>query len=292
MTPVAAKTTFVTLRDVVALTKPRITLMVVLTTATGMFVAPAALPWPQVVLMLLATATVVSAANSLNCYLERDSDRLMERTRLRPLPDRRLDPNIALALGVVLGAVSVGSLYVSINGLTAVLGGVALLSYVLLYTPMKPHSSAALLVGAVPGALPPLMGWTAATGRLDLGGLVLFAVLFFWQIPHFIAIAIVRRDDYARAGLRTLPADKGLPTALRHAFGYAVILVPISLVLYPVGAAGLLYLIAALAAGVWQAVVAFRALRSEDVDRAARRIFGASLVYLPVVQAALILDAL
>src|SRR5688572_25744505 len=189
---------FGTVRDLVSLTKPRITLLVVITTAGGLWLAPGALsPW-TVAVTLLATAIVVASANALNCWMERDSDRLMARTRNRPLPAGRLDARVALVFGVALGVASVPLFTFLVNPLTGLLAAIALVSYVWVYTPLKQKSWTALLVGAVPGALPPLMGWTAATGKLELPGLVLFAVLFVWQIPHFIAIALFRQDDYER----------------------------------------------------------------------------------------------
>src|SRR5438552_13144667 len=134
-------------------------------------------------------------------YLERDTDALMARTMNRPLPAQRLEPMLALKLGVALAAVSVPLLTFAVGALPGLLASIALVSYVLLYTPMKRHSAAALLVGALPGAIPPLIGWTAATGRLDLPGVLLFAVMFLWQVPHFLAITLFRKDEYARAGL-------------------------------------------------------------------------------------------
>ncbi len=220
------------LRDVIALTKPRITWMVVITAAGGMWLAPEAIGLTRALLMLTTTAAVVGAANALNCWLERDSDRLMARTMNRPLPDGRLEPKIALWLGVALGLTSVPVLTFGVNALTGLLGAIALVSYVAIYTPMKRASSVALLVGAVPGALPPLMGWTAATGSLDAPGLALFAILFFWQIPHFIAIALFRQEDYDRAGLKTLPSELGAEVAKLQAVVYTGLLVVSSLLLY------------------------------------------------------------
>lgn len=280
-----------TLRDVVALTKPRITLMVVITAAGGMWLAPEAVSGRVIALMLATTAMVVAAANSLNCYLERDSDRFMERTRLRPLPDGRLDPRVALVVGVVLGLVSVPALTFAVNPLTGLLGAIALVSYVAVYTPMKPVSSIALLIGAVPGALPPLMGWTAATGSLDAPGIVLFAIMFVWQIPHFIAISIFRQEEYERAGLKVLPSVRGVPYAKLQSALYAALLVPISLLLYPLRVTGPFYLATAVVLGVAFAGTAIYGLREDAGREWARKLFIVSLVYLTVLFGAIVLDA-
>src|SRR5438552_3753678 len=187
--------------DLLALAKPRITALVVFTTASGLWLAPRGVPARTVVFTLVGTVLIVAAANVLNMYLERDSDALMKRTMNRPLPAGRMDPQLALRFGLALAAVSVPLLTFAVGPLPGLLASVALVSYVLLYTPLKRYTAAALLVGAVPGAIPPLIGWTAATERLDLPGVLLFAVMFLWQVPHFLAITLFRREEYARAGL-------------------------------------------------------------------------------------------
>ena len=280
-----------TLRDVVALTKPRITLMVLITAAGGMWLAPDALPLGTALIMLITTATVVASANALNCWLERDSDRLMKRTMYRPLPDGRLQPTIALWLGVTLGVISVPLLTFAVNALTGLLGAVALISYVAIYTPMKRTSSTALLVGSVPGALPPLMGWTAATGSLDAPGLALFAILFFWQVPHFLAIAVYRQVDYDRAGLKTLPSERGLAATKGQAIAYTGLLVVSSLLLYVFRVAGPLYLVSAIVLGALFLGAALAPTKPNE-NRWARRLFIVSLVYLTLLFAVLSVDAL
>src|SRR5690606_12849555 len=184
-----------TLRDLIALTKPRITLMVVITAAGGAYLSPARLEPFRMAILLLTMSMIVGGANALNCYLERDSDRFMARTASRPLPSGRLAPSWGLVVGLGLGLSSLPLPAYFVNGLTAVLDAVALVSYVAIYTPMKQASPTALLVGAVPGALPPLMGWTGATGSLDAPGFVLFGILFLWQIPHFLAISVFRQEE-------------------------------------------------------------------------------------------------
>jgi protoheme IX farnesyltransferase len=278
-------------RDVISLAKPRVTALVLCTTAGGLYLAPDAVATPLVLLTLLATAMTVGAANTLNCYLERDVDGLMERTRNRPLPAGRLDPRLALAVGLALAVVSVPLLTIFVNPLTGLLGAVALVTYVLVYTPLKLRSPIALLVGAVPGAIPPLMGWTAVTGSLDLPGLALFAVLFLWQVPHFLAIALYRKEDYLIAGLRTLPVVRGDRAARVHLALWALALVPTTLSLVPLGVAGRLYLIAASLLGAAFIGACLWGLRRDPGRAWARRVFLASIAYLALLFAALMIDA-
>ncbi|MEZ4468518.1 MAG: protoheme IX farnesyltransferase [bacterium] len=170
-------------RDLLALAKPSVTMLVVITTAGGLWLAPGSLSWAALFATLAGTVLVVAAANTLNCWWERESDKHMARTKGRPLPAGRMRPATALALGIGLSLVSVPLLTALVNPLTGMLAAIALFSYVLVYTPMKQHSPHAVIVGAIPGAMPPLMGWTAVTGQIDLAGLILFGVLFIWQIP-------------------------------------------------------------------------------------------------------------
>jgi protoheme IX farnesyltransferase len=216
----------------------------------------------------------------------------MTRTRGRPLPAGRLAPNVALLFGLALAAISIPLLTWGVNRLTGLLAAIALVSYVAVYTPMKQKSPAALLVGSVPGALPPLIGWTAVTGRLEWAGIALFGVLFFWQLPHFIAIAIFREDEYTRAGIKVLPAVRGLRTAKVHALIHAVLLLAVSLVLVPLKVAGTAYLVMALVLGMGMLIVTLRGLSPAAGHRWARQVFAASLVYLPLLFAALALDAI
>jgi len=279
------------LREYAALTKPRITLMVLLTAAGGMWLAPGA-PTPLATAIALGSlALVVGAANALNCWLERDVDRLMRRTADRPLPAQRLAPRPALLFGAALSAVAIPLLIIGVNPLTGILGAISLVLYVGVYTPMKQLSPAALLVGAVPGAMPPLMGWTAVTGTIDAPGLVLFGILFFWQLPHFIAIASFRKDEYAKAGLRVLPSIRGDRVAQVHALVWAALLLPVSLMLQPLGVAGWGYEIAALIMGVAYVAACAQGLIKGPNARWSRRVFVLSLFYLPVVFTALMIDA-
>ena len=278
------------LRDLVALAKPRITGLVIATFSGGMWLAPGHLPAWRAGMTLLGTALIVGAANALNMFMERDVDGLMERTRGRPLPEGRLSPAAALVFGTALACAALPPLLLAGNALTGVLGGLAFFAYVAIYTPMKRTTAAALFVGAVPGALPPLMGWTSVTGRLDAGALALFGVLFLWQIPHFLAIALYRAEDYGRAGFEILPLSAGERTTRVVITTFSVALLLTSLSFRPLHVAGALYTGVALILGV-----AFLAWGLVGVRRAATRVwarslFFASLVYLTLLFAALIVD--
>lgn len=274
-------------RDLLSLTKPRLSALVLFTTAGGMWLAKVSLPWWHWAVTMLATAGTVGAANAFNCYLERESDKFMTRTAIRPLPQGRLEPVVALVFAAVLAVISVPALFLGVNALTGALGLLALASYVLVYTPMKSRTHWAMVVGAVPGALPPLMGWTAATGRVEVPGLVLFAILFLWQLPHFIAIALFRKSEYQAAGLTSLPLEKGDDVARRHAVGYVAALLPVSALPFVVGVSGWLYLVPATLLGVLFAAVAVQGWFKRGDAVWARKLFGVSLLYLTGLFAAL-----
>lgn len=290
-TTLAVSTPGATLRDVVALTKPRLTSLVLCTATGGIGLAGGQILSARTALTLVGTTLAVAGAHTLNCWLERDLDGFMERTKLRPLPAGRFDPRVALVLGLVYSAVSVPVLFLGVNALTGLLGAVALASYVLVYTPMKTRTPAALYVGAIPGALPPLMGWTSVTNKLETAGVVLFAILFVWQLPHFLAIAINRKEDYARAGVKTLPSVRGDAVASRHIALWVAALVPITLALVPLGVAHGLYLAAALALGAMFFGVSARGLTGNTDKAWARRVFLTSLVHLTGLFVALMADA-
>jgi protoheme IX farnesyltransferase len=275
------------LRDLLSLTKPRLSGLVLFTTAGGMWLSRARLEWWQWLVAMLGTAGTVGAANAFNCYLERESDRHMARTAVRPLPQARMEPVVALVFAAVLALAALPVLFACVNVLTGALGLLALATYVLVYTPMKSRTHWAMVVGAVPGALPPLMGWTAATGKVEVPGLVLFAILFFWQLPHFIAIALFRKAEYRAAGLTSLPLEKGDDVARLHAVLYAGALLPVSLLPFVVGVAGWPYLVAAAVLGGGFFFVAFDGWRKRAGDVWARRLFGTSLAYLTGLFAAL-----
>lgn len=280
------------LADVVALMKPRIMMMALLTAAGGMSLAPAevALSMSTWIALMLGTGLIVGAANTLNMYLERDIDCLMSRTKNRPLPAQRMEPDFALAFGVAQAFVSVPILTFAINPLTGLLGVIALICYALVYTPLKQHTTLATLIGSVPGAMPALMGYTAAANAIGIGGVAVFAVLFLWQIPHFHAIALFRHKEYARAGLKTVPEERGSMAARRLIVIYLLVQVACTLALYPLGVAGGFYLAVAALTGAAYLGYGFLGLRADAGPRWAKRLFLASIVYLPVLFAVLVLD--
>lgn len=271
--------------------KARLTTLVLLTTAVGYYFGSregvAALGF---CLSLLGTGLLAAGAAALNQYWERESDSLMKRTSTRPIPSGSIEPAVALAVGVALSIAGMLELTFFVNPLTGLLGMLTMASYVFVYTPLKKRTTLNTLVGAVPGALPPLMGWTAATGEFGPGGWALFTILFFWQLPHFMAIAWLYRDDYARAGFRMLPVEdsSGIrtgATAIRH----TVALLAFSLAPVALGLAGRWYAAFALVGGV--GFLACAIVFAKQLSReSARRLFFASIIYLPLVLGALVID--
>jgi protoheme IX farnesyltransferase len=276
------------LRDVFDLAKPRITSMVVFTTAMGLWLAPGSIGTARTVLLLFGTALLVGSANTLNCWYERETDGLMNRTRHRPLPAGRLDPSVALALGIVGAAFAIPILSFAINPLTALLGAIAHATYVLVYTPLKKVSPWALEVGAIPGAIPPLMGWTAATGTLSLPGWFLFGILFFWQIPHFLAIAIYLEADYRRGGLKVFTVERGPVAAARWLAFYTVTLIAVSLLAQPLGLAGAAYTSAAVVLGLGFLAFAVRGVTGAVEAAWARRTMLYSIIWLTALMLSLV----
>ena len=274
--------------DLIALVKPRIMIMALLTAAGAISLAPGTAPLGTTLWLLAGTALIVGSANTLNMWLERDIDCLMTRTKGRPLPQRRLEAPTALWFGAIQGVISLPVLAM-VNMVTAALGLLALILYVGVYTPMKQRSHWAVWVGGVPGAMPALMGWTAATGRIDLAGLAIFGVLFFWQVPHFHAIAMYRQRDYDAAGLKTLPGSRGASAARREISLYLVVQVAISLALVPLGVTGTLYLVTASLLGALVLVQGVSGLKSGGT-KWARNVFLTSIIYLPVLFAVMVFD--
>ena len=281
------------LADYVALTKPGVVVMVLITTLVGYHLgADGALDPLRILDTLLGTALAAGGTLALNQYLERDLDRLMARTRLRPLPGGRLYPAEALAFGGGLLLVGLGWLLLRVGPLPALITAATAVSYLLVYTPLKPVTSLCSLAGAIPGALPPVAGWAAARGTLGLEPWVLFGIMFLWQIPHSLAIGRMYRDDYARAGIRVLPvvdAD-GLSTGAQ-VVGNCLALLPVALLPTLIGLAGPVYFLVALVLGLgflWSAIGLARSRTVAD----ARRLLFASLIYLPVLLGVLALDKL
>lgn len=277
--------------DMVELTKPRITLMVVVTAGIGLLLASGGrVPMATVLHALFGTGLVAAGSAALNHVLERDIDALMRRTANRPLPAGRMDPDLALTIGVGLAVAGLVELTLGVNLLTALLGAAALAGYLFVYTPLKKISPLATVVGAVPGAIPPMMGWAAVTESLDPGAWALFAILFLWQLPHFLAIAWMCREDYARAGFPMLPVIQpdGRSTA-RQMVLYGAALLPVSLLPSALGLTGSTYFLGAMGLGLFflAMCVAFAVSLSA---LAARRVLLTSVLYLPAVLAVMVLD--
>jgi heme o synthase len=247
--------------------------------------------WVQFLHFALGVSLLTSGTSTLNQYLERDSDKLMRRTMRRPLPTGKLSSISALLFGTLLAAVGEVYLVVMVNPLTAVLGFAALASYVLLYTPLKPITSWCTFIGAFPGALPPLLGWTAASNEISLGGVIVFAILFLWQFPHFHAIAMLYADDYARAGIKMLPVVEpdGKSTA-RQIIAYAAVLLPVSLLPYFFHLSGLVYLIAAFLLGTAFLYVSIRTAQTKT-KADAKKLLKTSVLYLPLLYILMVLNS-
>jgi protoheme IX farnesyltransferase len=273
------------------LVKARLTLLVLLTTLVGFYVG-----WrgPMNYLLmfhaLLGTALVASGAAALNQLLEREHDARMRRTASRPLPSGRLQPVTVMLFGGICSLIGTIYLALLVNPLTSVLGAISLISYLFIYTPLKRLTWLNTAVGAIPGALPPLMGWAAARGELSAGGWALFAILAFWQMPHFFAIAWIYREEYAKAGFQMLPAvdPDGTRTA-QQSVSHTLGLLPISLTPFLLHLAGPIYLAGAVVLGVAYLWCAMQFGRRLDI-RAAKRLFFASIIYLPLLLTVLVLD--
>ncbi len=280
-------------RDYLTLAKPRIAVMGLVTVALGFMLGSTA-EWQaeRLAHALFGIGLVAISCSVLNQWLERDSDRLMARTANRPLPAGRLAPNEVLVFGVLLGVVGFADLVLAVNLLTAILAFGTLLLYVAVYTPLKRQTSLCTAVGAIPGAMPPVLGWVAAGGQLDAGAFALFATLFVWQFPHFLAIAWLYRHQYASAGLRMLPqAEPRSKITGWMCVVYALALVPVSLLLKDAALAGDLFAVVALILGFGYVGFSVRFLLNESV-RTARQLIWFSLVYLPTLLLVLTWDHL
>lgn len=271
--------------------KARLTFLVVLTTLVGFYVGSRGpINYLLMVHAVLGTAMVAAGAAALNQLLEREHDAKMKRTASRPIPSGEMTPDTALVIGAACSAAGLIYLALAVNLITAVLGALTLCSYLFVYTPLKRVTSLNTAIGAIPGALPPLMGWTAARGEISGEGWSLFAILFFWQLPHFLAIAWIYREEYGRAGYAMLPVlDQTGERTGRQALSHTLGLLPISLCPFVFKLVGLLYLGGALILGIAFLYCAFQFSRELSVARA-RALFYASILYLPLLLGLMVLD--
>jgi protoheme IX farnesyltransferase len=286
--PVAEKSRAAVLGE---LFKLRLTTLVLLTTLVGFYLGSrTTVSWVLMFNTLFGTALLAAGASALNQWLESDYDAKMLRTQDRPLPSGRLTPDAVLMIGASCGVLGLGYLALTVNLLTAVLGAVTITSYLFLYTPLKRITTLNTVIGAIPGALPPLMGWTAARGELSGEGWSLFAILCFWQLPHFLAIAWMYRDDYAKAGFVMLPVvDSSGERTGRQALSHTLGLLPISLCPFLLKMVGPIYVAGAFLLGVAFLWCAFQFSRQLTMQRA-RLLFFASIIYLPALLGLMVID--
>ena len=266
------------------LTKPRIAFLLVLTSAAGFYLgANNGFNFVVFINAMIGITLLAFGVATLNQVWEIKTDALMKRTETRPLVIGTVTKNEALIFGILQCVVAEVYLTFLVNGLTAILGLIVIIGYVLLYTPLKTRTSASTAIGAIPGALPPLMGWTAATNEITLGAWILFAMLFLWQFPHFLAIAWMYREQYGKAGILMLPVvePEGKITA-RQIVIFTVLLLPISVAPFFIGLAGWIYLIGASVLGIWFLSASIGAARAKTNEKA-RKLLLVSVIYLPLV---------
>jgi protoheme IX farnesyltransferase len=275
----------------VALTKPDVSFLVLMTTAAGYYMgARGAVDWLHLVQTVFATLLIAAGTATLNHYIERESDRYMRRTASRPLPSGQLQPREALWFGITLSVGGAVDLYFTAGILASALGVLTSLSYLLAYTPLKKRTVWATAVGAFPGAIPPMIGWVAATGALDRGAWLLFAILFFWQFPHFYAIAWMYREDYARAGILMLPVvDREGTRTFRQIILTAIALVGVSLLPAVMGLAGVRYFFGALVVSTALVQVCLWASSSRTNVRA-KWLMHATVMHIPLLLGLMIYD--
>jgi heme o synthase len=288
------------MRAYIELTKPRITWLILMSTGIGYFFGlPGAPGWLgflssvrvlPLLHTLVGTGLMASGTAALNQWIEREADRRMRRTAARPLPTGRVSVGRALAFGVALSAVGFGELWFGANPLAAFFGAFTLVTYLFCYTPLKRRTWWSTTVGAIPGALPPVIGYAAAAGTLDSRAGVLAAILFLWQFPHFYAIAWMYKDDYARAGIRMLPViEKDGRWTARQIVLYGMALIPVSLTPVFLGMSGAIYAVGALALGLWFLYSGVRVARERTIF-CARRVLVTSVMYLPLIYGLMLLD--
>jgi protoheme IX farnesyltransferase len=278
-------------RDYISVTKTGIVVSNSMTVFAGLWIASDGPLNPITMLLtMLGSALVIMSGTSLNNYIERDYDLLMERTKTRALPDGRLTPQSVLILGIVLGIIGMLML-IAVNMLTAVMGLVALFFYVVVYTMWtKRTTTLNTLVGAVSGAMPPVMGYTAVTGTLDTTAGVLFGILFIWQCPHFLALAMRRADEYKGAGFQMLPSVYGFEITKRQILQYTALLIPVTLMLYALQEVGKVYLIGMSVLGIGYLIVNISGFFTKDDIKFARKSFVYSLVYLMMFTIFILID--
>ena len=275
----------------VVLTKPDVTFLVVITTVAGFYLGSTGpVDWARLAQTLLGTLLVAGGTAALNQYVERDMDAVMRRTAARPLPTGTLKPSEVLIFGAVTIVFGTAWLALTVNALAAFIAFATCASYLALYTPLKTRTTLATAVGAIPGALPPLIGWAAARGSLSEGGWILFAILFVWQFPHFMAIAWMYREDYARAGIQMLPVvDRKGDATFNVIVSFSAILVPVSLLPSVMGMAGIRYFFGALVLGMILLQVSLCANRARTNVRA-KWLMHATVIHIPVLLAWMIFD--
>jgi protoheme IX farnesyltransferase len=279
------------MKDYIELTKPRITWLILMSTAVGYFFGhQGAWSFWSVLHTILGTALIASGTAALNQWYEREADRKMRRTADRPIPSGRLSAHRALIFGVLLSVAGFAELTFGLNWLAGFLGLFTLLSYLFLYTPLKQRTPLSTLVGAFPGAMPPIIGYAAASGILDAQAWTLFAILFLWQFPHFLAIAWMYREDYERAGILMLPVvqPSGEATA-RQIVLYSLALIPVSMAPSLLGMSGKIYFFGALALGLWYLYSGLRVAFDRTILRA-RAVLLVSVIYLPLIYGLMLLD--
>lgn len=280
-----------TARDYLQLSKSRIVLMVLITTAAGFLFATDHVDGALMLHALLGTALVAAGTNALNQYVEREHDARMHRTRTRPLPSGRITPRAALIFSSAVAVIGTVYLAIAVNWLTAALGAFTLTTYIFVYTPLKRISTINTVIGAIPGAIPPLMGWTAATNELSVGGWIIFGILFLWQLPHFMAISWLHREDYARGGFAMLAVrDTDGAAVARQAIFYTLALIPVSVAPSLLGLTGTAHFIGAAAAGAVFLAATIRFFFDRG-SRSARSLFMISNLYLITVMLLLVVSA-
>ena len=273
------------------LTKPRIAFLLVLTSAAGFYLGSgSSFNFTIFINAMIGITLLAFGVATLNQVWEIETDALMKRTENRPLVIGTITRNEALIFGILQCAVAEIYLTFLVNGLTAILGSIVFVGYVLLYTPLKTRTSASTAIGAIPGALPPLMGWTSASNEITMGAWVLFAMLFLWQFPHFLAIAWMYREQYAKAGILMLPViePEGKITAKQIVI-FTILLLPVSLVPFFIGLAGWFYLIGATLLGIWFLAASISAARAKTNEKA-RKLLLVSVIYLPLVYLLMVLN--